>query len=88
MSFVATSPNIRSVSQYRMLFENVQPWHGSRSDHVISIRPPGLMGKNNYLPADRERLANALQAWVLMARGQRDNDDPLLRSFAAVMRRP
>jgi len=87
MSFVATSPNIRSVSQYRMLFENVQPWQAA--EWILrDLNGYRLMGKNNHLPADRERLANALQAWVLMARGQRDNDDPLLRSFAAVMRRP
>jgi len=79
MSFVATSPNIRSVSQYRMLFENVQPWQAA--EWILrDLNGYRLMGKNNYLPA--------LQAWVLMARGQRDNDDPLLRSFAAVMRRP
>ena len=46
MSFVATSPNIRSVSQYRMLFENVQPWQAA--EWILrDLNGYRLMGKNN-----------------------------------------
>ena len=65
MSFAATSLNIKSVSQYRLLFEGLPPWQVA--EWVLrDLNGYRLMGKNNYLPADRERLANALMAWLLV----------------------
>jgi hypothetical protein len=69
MSYAGTSPNVRSVSQYLLLFQNVQPWQAA--EWVLrDLNGYRLMGRNNYLPADRERLANALQAFMLAARGE------------------
>ena len=64
--------SIRSVSQYRVLFESVQPWQAS--EWILrDLHGYRLMGRNNYLPADKERLANALVAWALMVTRQRED---------------
>jgi hypothetical protein len=74
MSFAATSPNVRSVSQYRALFDNIPPWQAA--EWVLrDLNGYRLMGRNNYLPADRERLANALLAFVLAASGEHEAED-------------
>ena len=72
MSFVSTSPNIKSVSQYRLLLENLPPWQAA--EWILrDLNGYRLMGRNNYLPADRERLANALVAWLLAETKQRED---------------
>jgi hypothetical protein len=72
MSLAATSPNIKSVAQYRLLFDNIEPWQAA--EWVLrDLNGYRLMGRNNYLPADRERLSNALVAWLLaVTRRQED----------------
>jgi hypothetical protein len=71
MNYAATSPNIRTVSQYRALFDNIAPWQAA--EWVLrDLNGYRLMGRNNYLPADRERLANALLAFVLAASGEQE----------------
>jgi hypothetical protein len=60
------------VSAYRLLFENIEPWQAA--EWILrDLNGYRLMGKNNYLPADRERLANALMAFVLAMRRQRED---------------
>jgi hypothetical protein len=64
--------DIRSVSQYRVLFENIEPWQAAEW-LLRDLYGYRLMGPNNYLPADKERLANALVAWALMVTRQRED---------------
>jgi hypothetical protein len=53
-----------------MLFDNIEPWQVA--EWILrDLNGYRLMGKNNYLPADRERLANALMAFVLLAKSER-----------------
>ena len=55
-----------------MLFENLPPWQVA--EWVLrDLNGYRLMGRNNYLPADCERLANALLAWALVATGKRED---------------
>jgi hypothetical protein len=57
--------SIRSVSQYQSMFENLEPWQAA--EWVLrDLFGYQLMGRNNHLPADRERLGNAFAAWVLV----------------------
>jgi hypothetical protein len=55
-----------------MLFENIQPWQAA--EWILrDLNGYRLTGKNNYLLADRERLANALVAWLLVETKQRED---------------
>jgi hypothetical protein len=62
-------PSIKSVSQYAALFQNLPSWQVA--EWILrDLYGYRLMGRNNYLPADRERLANAMAAWLLVAQRQ------------------
>jgi hypothetical protein len=65
-----TYQTVRSVEQYRLMFDHLPPY--SAAEFILrELRGYRLFGRNNYLPADRQRLENALVAWLISSHEER-----------------